>query len=121
MNIIEKQTELSKSLYEINSATLKELATLQRESVEKYIEANRDYGERLPEIKSVTDLMTLQREYGETLMSNTREAMEAQTEIVRGAFEETSEALRTAFTFDSPKPKAKKAKAKPKKPVAEAA
>lgn len=123
MNIIEKQTELTKTLVEINTSTMKELATLQRENLEKYFETNRTFGERLPEVKSVSDFLTLQRDYGETLMSSTREAIETQNEIVRGAFEETTEAFRSAFTFETeakPAPK-KKAKAKAKKPAAEAA
>lgn len=126
MNIIEKQTELTKSLYEINSSTFKELATLQRENLEKYFEANRTFGERLPEVKSVTDFVSLQREYGETLMTNTREAFETQNEIVRGAFEETTEALRHAFTAETetakaaPAPKKAKVKAKAKRPAATA-
>ncbi len=122
MNIIEKQTELTKTLVEINTSTMKELATLQRENLEKYFETNRTYGERLPEVKSVSDFLALQREYGETLVTNTREAFETQNEIVRGAVEETTEAFRAAFTFEAeekPAPK-KKAKAKAKKPAAEA-
>ena len=128
MNIIEKQTELTKSLYGINTSTVKELATLQKENLEKYFEANRTFGERLPEVKSAADFMSLQREYGETLMANTREAFETQNEIVRSAFEETTEALRHAFTFEiesakaTPAPKKAKAKAKAKarKPAATA-
>lgn len=124
MNMIEKQTELTKSLYEINTNTMKELATLQRENLEKYFEANKMFGERLPEVKSISDFMALQREYGETLVTNAREAMETQTEIVKGAYEETTEAVRHAFTFETEtaKPAAKKkAKPKAKKPAAEAA
>ncbi len=121
MNMIERQSELGKSLYEINTNTLKELATLQKENIEKYFETNRSFGGRLPEIKSVTDFFTLQREYGETLWSNTREAVETQTEIVRSAFSETSEALKAAFKVEqaedvTPAPK----KAKAKKPAAPA-
>ncbi|MDZ7684233.1 MAG: phasin family protein [Gammaproteobacteria bacterium] len=118
MNIIEKQTELTKSLYEINTSTMKELASLQRENLEKYFEMNRTFGERLPEVKNVSDFMALQREYGETVVSNSREAIQTQNEIVRGAVEETTEALRTAFTFETASSKpAPKTKAKAKKPA----
>lgn len=122
INIVERQTELGRSLYEINTNTLKELATLQRENVEKYFETNRTFGEKLPELKSVEEFVALQREYGETLWANAREAMEAQGAIVKSAFEETSAAVKTAFATNeaSPKPKAK-AKPKAKKPATEAA
>ncbi|XOV90414.1 MAG: phasin family protein [Pseudomonadota bacterium] len=127
MNMIERQSELGKSLFEINTNTLKELANLQKENVEKYFETNRSFGERLPEVKSVSDFLALQREYGETLWNNTREAVETQTEIVRGAFAETTDALKTAFNIGqeeaaaaAPKKATAKAKPKAKKPAASA-
>ncbi|HKI73905.1 MAG TPA: phasin family protein [Pseudomonadales bacterium] len=117
MNIMEKQAELGRSLFEINTNTLKELAALQRENVEGYFETNRNFGERLPEIKGMSDFVELQREYGETLWNNVRKAVESQNEIIRSAFEETSEAVKVAFTPEAEeKPKAK---AKSKKAVTE--
>ena len=63
MNIIEKQTELGKSLYEINTATLSEMATLTRNNIEKYFETNRTFGEKLPEVRDPSTFFNLQREY----------------------------------------------------------
>ena len=117
MNIIEKQTELGKSLYAINSSTMKEYMTMQRTNFEKYIEVNREFGSRLPEIKDITSVVELQREYTETMWAQAKEAVEAQTDLLKGAFVETRDALKTAYTFENAeiaeKPKAK-AKAKPK-------
>ena len=98
MSIIERQAELGKSLYEINTSTLKNLAELQRTNVEKYFAVNQTFGERLPEVREVGTLFSLQREYGETLWNNAREAMELQNGILRTAFESSREALQTAFT-----------------------
>ena len=98
MNIMEKQAELGKSLFEINANILKELAALQRENIETYFETNRAFGEKLPEVKGISDFVELQREYGETLWGNVRKAVESQNDILRAAFEETSEAMRVAFT-----------------------
>ena len=123
MNIIEKQTELGKSLYEINTSTMKEYFELQRESFEKYVELNREYGAKLPELKDITSAIELQKEYNETLWAHTKTSFEAQSELLKGAFSNTRDALKEAYTFaeEAPKPKAKaKAKAKPKK-TAEAA
>lgn len=124
MNIIERQNELGRSLFEINTNTLKELVSLQRENVEKYFETNRNFGERLPEVKSLSDFLNLQREYGETLWSNTREAVESQNEIFKSAFQDTAEAMKAAFSpeeeAEAPKQKTKtKAKPKTKKPATE--
>ena len=121
MSIIERQTELGRSIVEINTNTLKELATLQRENIEKYFSTNRTYGAKLPEVSDLSSFVSLQREYSETLWSNVREAVETQNGIVRSAFEATREALTKAFTTEqaeevvTEKPAAKakpKAKAK---------
>jgi|KNS2Surf_BmetaT_FD_contig_31_5995451_length_462_multi_1_in_0_out_0_1 hypothetical protein len=127
MNIIERQTELGKSLYEINTSTLKEYFSIQRGSLEKYVEMNREFGAKLPELKDISGALELQKEYNETLWAHTKSSFEAQSELFKGAFSNTREALKTAYTFETeeeaPKPKAK-AKAKPKakaKKTAEAA
>ncbi|MFT4797288.1 MAG: hypothetical protein ACJAYE_000422 [Candidatus Azotimanducaceae bacterium] len=128
MNIIEKQTELGKSLYAINTSTMKEYMSLQRSNIENYIEVNREFGSRLPEIKSVTNAVELQREYSEMVWNQVKAAMGAQNELIKGAFNETREALKTAYTFETEVTEAievavkPKAKAKPKaKKTAEAA
>ena len=121
MSIIERQTELGRSIVEINTNTLKELATLQRENIEKYFSTNRTYGAKLPEVNDLSSFVSLQRDYTETLWSNVKEAVETQNGVVRSAFEATREALTKAFTTEqaeevvTEKPAAKakpKAKAK---------
>ena len=114
MNMIEKQAELGKSLYEINSSVLSEIAELSRKNIEQYFEVNRSFGEKLPEIREVGSFLSLQREYGETLWNNAKEAMESQNAILQGAFTETRSLVQSAFTTEAdeaPK-KTKKAKAK---------
>lgn len=120
MSIIERQTELGRSIVEINTNTLRELVTLQRENFEKYFSTNRSFGEKLPEVNDVSSFVSLQREYGETLWSNVRDAVETQNGIFSGAFEETRLAFEKAFstteevveeTVAKPAPKTK-AKAK---------
>ncbi|MCB1644047.1 MAG: phasin family protein [Pseudomonadales bacterium] len=125
MNIIERQTELGKSLYEINTQTLKEFANLQKANIEKYIELNKAFGEKLPEVKDLTAFFELQKEYGETLATNVKESFKSQSDLFKSAFEETQEAVKIAFAPEaeaSEKPKTKsKAKAKAKKtPAVEA-
>ena len=100
MNIIERQTALTKSLFEINTNSLKETATLQRENLTKYFEVNREFGGRISEIKDISSLVNLQKEYNETLWSNTKEAVSAQSEIVKTAFSGTKDAVQTAFTAE---------------------
>ncbi len=115
MNIIEKQTVLGKALYEINSQAVNESVELSRRNIEQYVEVNRAFAERLPEVREVGSFISLQREYGETLWNNAKEAMESQNAIVQSAMEEAREALTTAYSqvaeVMSPASKAKKAKA----------
>ncbi len=119
MNIIEKQTELGKTLFQINTNTVREYAQLQRENIEKYFELNRSYTEKLPEIRDLGTFMELQREYNETLWNGVRESVKEQTELLKTAMEDTGKAFQDAFqgeeqAEETPAPKAK-AKAKAKK------
>jgi hypothetical protein len=118
MNVIEKQAELGKALYAINSNTLKEFASMQQENLQKYMETNRAFGEKLPEVKDISSFVDLQREYGATIWSNVKDSFEHQNELFRGAMEETRDAVKHAFTSEEivdEKPKAKtKTKAKAK-------
>ena len=111
MNMMEKQAELGKSLYEINTSTLSNMAELSRKNIEQYFEVNKTFGQKLPEVREISTFMELQREYGETLFNNAREAMEAQTEILKSAFSDTREAFESAFKTEEAKPKAKAKKA----------
>jgi len=114
MNMIEKQAELGKSLYEINSTALNEMAEMSRKNIELYFEVNRSFGEKLPEIKEVGSFMSLQQEYGETIFNNAREAMEAQAALMQSAFEEARDAVQSAFApevTETAKPKVKSKKA----------
>ena len=100
MNMIEKQTELGKSLYEINTSTMKSYMSMQRENFEKYVELNRAFGSRLPEIKNLSSAVELQREYGETLWNHTKSTFEAQNDLLKGAFGNTRDALKVAYTSE---------------------
>jgi hypothetical protein len=98
MNIIEKQTDFGRTLFEINQNTFQELFRSTQENVQKYFELNSEFGQKLPEIRDVSSFVELQREYGETLWGNVRQAGESQTEILKSAVEETGNAVRKVFT-----------------------
>ena len=100
MNVIERQTELTKLLYSINSAAIKEFASQQKANVEKYMATNKSFGEKLPDIKGVTELFSLQREYGESLWANAKTAFETQNDLVKATFEETRGAFKVAITAE---------------------
>jgi hypothetical protein len=98
MNMLQKQTELGRSLFQINSSTLRSYAELQRANMTKYVELNTSYGKQLPSVNNVQDFMALQREYGQSVWSGVKSSVESQTSLVRSAFQETGAALKTAYT-----------------------
>ena len=123
MSIIGKQTQLGRSILEINSKTIKELFTLQRQNIETYFATNQTFGEKLPEVTDVPTFVSLQREYGEALWSNAKTAVETHGGIVRHAFEETRDAVKVAFGTEVPtisEPVEVEAVVKTDEPVAEA-
>ena len=101
MNILEKQADLGRTIFEINQNTLQELFKSTQENVQKYFTLNTEFGQKLPEIRDISSFVELQREYGESLWGNVREASQSQTQIVRSAVEETGNAVRKAFASEA--------------------
>ena len=60
MSILEKQAELGRTLYQINSDAMRAFFEFQRENVEKYLELNRSYADKLPETQGVSEFVALQ-------------------------------------------------------------
>lgn len=114
MNTLEKQAALGREWFELNTGTLRRLAELQTEGVQKVFETNRSFAEKLPEVKDITSFMELQREYGEAMWSGFTEGMKANGEVLKEAVESAGELLRGAFATEGPKaPKTTKKSAKP--------
>ena len=100
MNVMEKQADLGRTLFEINQNTVQEIAKSTQENVQKYFALNTEFGQKLPEIRDVSSFVELQREYGQTLWSNYQEAAQSQTEILKSAVEETGNAVRKVFAAE---------------------
>ena len=101
MNIIQKQVDFGRSLFEINQHAMQEIVRTQQENLQKYFELNASFGKRLPEVRDVTTFVELQREYGATLWSNIKESTQSQAGILKSAVEETGEAVRKVFTAEA--------------------
>lgn len=122
MSIRDRQVELGKNLFQINANTLRALAELGRDNVEKYFELNASYWEKLPEVDGLTGFVELQREYNESIWESMKESAQSQADLLKDALEESGDALKAAFTPDEeeevaakPAKKAKKAKSAVKK------
>jgi hypothetical protein len=118
MSIRDRQAELGKNLFQINANTLRGLAELSRDNVEKYFELNASYWDRLPDVEGFSGFMELQRKYNESIWEGVKESAQSQADLFKDAMEESSEALRAAFAPEeeeevAAKPTKKKKKAKP--------
>ncbi len=110
MSVIEKQVNLGKNLYQINANTLRGIAELQRDNVEKYFELNKAYVEQLPSVDSFKAFVELQREYNQSIWEGVKSSVKFQSDIVRGALEESGQVLKQAFTAEPVKPAKAKVK-----------
>jgi len=97
MSMIEKQTELGRTLFQINTSTLRALAEHQGQNINKYVELNQDYGSKLSTLSSVSDFLALQREYNSSFWNGVRTSVSAQAGTVKNALEETGAAFKVAF------------------------
>jgi len=101
MNIIQKQTDFGRTIFEINQNAIQESFRTQQENWQAYFELNSAFSQRLPEVTDMGTFVELQREYGSTLWENTKAATQSQTEIIKSAFTEAGEAVRKVFNTDS--------------------
>jgi hypothetical protein len=101
MNIIQKQADFGRTLFEINQNAMQEMVRTQQENIQKYFDMNTSFGQRLPEIRDAATFMELQREYGATLWTNIKESTQSQASILKSAAEETGEAVRKVFTAET--------------------
>ncbi|MCB1644048.1 MAG: phasin family protein [Pseudomonadales bacterium] len=98
MNIIQKQADFGRTIFEINQNAIQELVKAGQENIQKYVELNTSFGQRLPEVRDITTLVELQKEYGETLWGTIKTATQTQADIYKSALEETGAAVRKAFS-----------------------
>ncbi|MEM7078830.1 MAG: phasin family protein [Pseudomonadota bacterium] len=110
MNVIEKQVQLGRDLIELNAEWFRKIAEFDTDNVRKYVEFNQSFAARLPEVKDLAGLATLQREYGETLWGDAQEALRTRGEMLREAMEANTAVVQTAFQAEeaAPAPKAKR-------------
>jgi len=97
MSVFEKQVQLTRTLFQINSTALREFSQIQRQNIGKYVELNKNYGQQLPALKSVADLFWLQREYSNMIWNGIKVSGNSQRQLLRDALQETGTALKTAY------------------------
>ena len=97
MNPFEKQLQLGRELFELNAAALRQMVELDADSFRTMVETNQSFFARLPEVKDLPGLVSLQREYGETVWNGAQEALKARGDILRESMGKAGELVRGAF------------------------
>ncbi len=100
MNPIEKQAQLGRELFELNTEAVRKIVELSTENFRKYMELNQDYAQKLPEIRDISAFVELQRDYGQTLWEGVQEDLSARGTTVREAVEQTGGLIRSAFSSE---------------------
>ena len=112
MNPIEKQAQLGRELFELNTEAVRKIVELSTENFRKYMELNQDYAQKLPEIRDISAFVELQGDYGQTLWEGVQEDLSARGTIVREAVEQTGGLIRSAFSSEEAEVEAEVVKAK---------
>ena len=100
MNPFEKQANLGRELFELNTDAIRKITELSAENFKKYMELNQDFAQKLPEVRDISTFVELQREYGQTVWEGVREDLKARGGIVREAVEQTGGLIRGVFNSD---------------------
>ncbi len=112
MNAFEKQAQLGRELFELNTETVRKITELSTENFRKYLELNQDYAQKLPETRDISAFVELQRDYGQNLLEGVQEDLSARGTIVREAVEQTGNLIRSAFSSEDAEVEAEVVKAK---------
>ena len=110
MSVLERQVNLGRELFEINTGTVRRLVELQTESIQKYFETNQEFASKLPEIKDVSSFVELQRDYGQAVWEGIQDSWKARGEVVREAVENAGSLVRDSFSTETEEATAPKAK-----------
>ena len=100
MSVLEKQANLGRELFDINTHVARRMAEIAGEGVKQYFDTNQEFAKRLSEVRDVTSFVELQRDYGTALYNGMNERMQTRGEVVREAVEKGTAAMRTAFSAD---------------------
>ncbi len=112
MNPIEKQAQLGRELFELNTEAVRKIAQLSTENFTKYVELNQEYAQKLPEIRDISAFVELQRDYGQNVWQGVQEDLSARGTIVREVLEQTGGLVRSVFSSDDAEVEAEVVKAK---------
>ncbi len=93
MNIIERQANVARQLVEINLDTTRKMFELTGSGMRHYLDLNAKYLERIRQPEGLRDVLELQRDYGQSLVSGVRDDLRERGSLLKQALEQTSSVL----------------------------
>lgn len=97
MSFIQRQIQLGRELFEINTSTVRRIVEQDMENVRKFFELNSDFAKKIPEVREVSAIVELQREYGESVWEGVKEAAQHRGELLRESVQHAGSAMRGAW------------------------
>ncbi|MGI9323951.1 MAG: phasin family protein [Pseudomonadales bacterium] len=97
MNMIERQATVARQLIEINLDATRKMIELTGNGMRQYMDLNSSYFERMTHPESVQGVLELQRDYGKSLLGSVREDLQERGQVLKSAFEQTSNVLKDGW------------------------
>lgn len=101
MSVIERGQSFVKELNELNVSGISEFFSIQRESIEGLVEANRERFAALREVKGLSDVVSVERDFYAAVQKGFSGSVEKQTDLARGNWETTGKLVRGLFGSSS--------------------
>jgi len=98
MNFIERQMKLNRDLFELGTKTVSELVAIERQAWEQYFSESSSLVQKMTGTRDFGEIVTAQREFGETQWAKTRELMAQRGTVLRDAVEQTGKIVRSVLT-----------------------
>jgi len=93
MSVLERGQSYLKDVGELNREVASKFFEIQKESLESFVQANRDRFAALREIKSLNDLVESEQKFYAAVRDNVTESVKKQFELARHNFESTRDLL----------------------------
>ena len=97
MSVIERGQSFVKELNELNVSGVSEFFKIQREALEGIVEANRERFAALREVKGLSDVVSVERDFYAAVQKGFSSSVEKQTDLARGNWETTGKLVRGLF------------------------
>ena len=98
MSVIERGQSFVKELNELNVSGVSEFFKIQREALEGLVEANRERFAALREIKGLSDVVSVEREFYAAVQKGFSSSVEKQSDLAKEDWETTGKLVRNLFS-----------------------